>query len=138
MTPQAPRFAALLADPAQTAAMLRILSNPDRLAILCFLAAQEQAVSAIGEALNLRQPALSQQLADLRDNGLVTTRRQSRQVYYAVASPRILAVLDALNAGLAGLAYAAPDIAPAPRPVPVAPRTGEAAHFARVAKMGAD
>lgn len=129
MTADAP-LAALRRDLPAIAVLLRVLANPDRLAILCHLAGQEAAVSEIGAALDLRQPALSQQLGDLRENGLVQTRREARHIYYSLASPQVLDILLALDHALGG-----PD-AGSPSAVPIdKPNTAiEAAQFARVVR----
>lgn len=73
-----------LADAA--AEKLKAYAQPQRLMILSFLLERgEQSVSAIDEATAIGQPALSQQLAELRRSGLVSTRKQARQVYYSLA-----------------------------------------------------
>ncbi len=71
---------------AAAAEKLRAYAQPQRLMILSLLLERdEQPVSAIDEATGIGQPALSQQLAELRKAGLVKTRRQARQVYYSLA-----------------------------------------------------
>ena len=112
-------------DPESMAALLRVMGNANRLSILCLLAERECPVAEIGAALGIRQPALSQQLAHLRDSGFVKTRREARHVHYALADARVRRLLDALNIG----ADATRAEAPPPEP-PRAP--GEAAQFARV------
>ncbi|OYW87131.1 MAG: transcriptional regulator [Sphingobium sp. 32-64-5] len=73
-----------LADAA--AEKLKAYAQPQRLMILSLLLERgEQSVSAIDEATGIGQPALSQQLAELRRSGLVNTRKQARQVYYSLA-----------------------------------------------------
>ncbi len=67
---------------------LKALANENRLIILCMLVDGEKNVSQLEEALNIRQPTLSQQLARLRDEHLVETRRESKQIYYRLASQR--------------------------------------------------
>ncbi len=121
-------FDALSREVASVAAQLRIMSNPDRLAILCYLADKECSVSEIGKALDLGQPALSQQLAELRDRGLVQARRHSRHIYYSVSCDRTLGMLEALNASLTGLPIRPKQQPPVKRPK----YTGEAAQFARL------
>ncbi|WP_443018836.1 ArsR/SmtB family transcription factor [Sphingobium sp. AM] len=65
---------------------LKAFAQPQRLMVLSLLLSQgEQPVSAIDEATGIGQPALSQQLAELRKAELVTTRRQAKQVYYSLA-----------------------------------------------------
>ncbi|MBN8903085.1 MAG: winged helix-turn-helix transcriptional regulator, partial [Rhodospirillales bacterium] len=72
------------ADLARAVAVLRTLANPTRLRIVMHLLQGEAAVSQIEQALGLRQPNLSQQLAELRDAGVVTSRREAKSVIYAL------------------------------------------------------
>ena len=76
--------------------LLKALANPDRLLLLCQLTQGEQTVGALEAALGIRQPSLSQQLGVLRQEGLVATRRDGKQIHYSVASPEALAVLQLL------------------------------------------
>ncbi len=97
---------------AQTvAAVLRTLANEDRLLLLCQLTEGERSVGALEAELDIRQPTLSQQLGVLRTEGLVTTRREGKRIFYAVADPKILALLEKLYS-----LYCtnAPEIAPCP------------------------
>ncbi|WP_295801295.1 metalloregulator ArsR/SmtB family transcription factor [uncultured Microbulbifer sp.] len=80
----------------EASAMLRSLGNQDRLLLLCQLSQEELCVSDIEERLDIRQPSLSQQLGVLRREGLVTTRREGKRVYYRVADQRVLALLQTL------------------------------------------
>jgi DNA-binding transcriptional ArsR family regulator len=84
---------------AQAAAqLLKLLANEKRLVILCFLATRgEMPVSALAEALNLSQSALSQHLAKLRRDGLVQFRRESQTLHYRLADPRAVRVLVVLK-----------------------------------------
>ena len=79
----------------QAGAMLRTLGNEDRL-LLCRLSQGEMTVSELAQALDIRQPTLSQQLGVLREEGLVSTRRAGKQIYYAVADAKALALLHTL------------------------------------------
>lgn len=65
---------------------LKSLANEHRLLILCHLIDRERSVGELEGLLGMRQPALSQQLAKLREEGLVATRRESRTIYYRLAS----------------------------------------------------
>ncbi|GAA5265426.1 ArsR family transcriptional regulator [Acidiphilium sp. MT5] len=65
---------------------LRGIANPHRLMILCHLARGEHSVGTLERELGIRQAHLSQQLARLRQDGLVQTRRDSRTIYYSMAS----------------------------------------------------
>ncbi|MCE4063303.1 metalloregulator ArsR/SmtB family transcription factor [Pandoraea sputorum] len=77
-------------------ALLRALANEDRLLILCQLTQGELSVGELEAQLDIRQPTLSQQLAVLRSEALVTTRRDGKRIYYAVADGAVLAVLACL------------------------------------------
>lgn len=83
----------------QAAALLRSLGNGKRLLALCHLAQSgELGVGALAERVGLSQSALSQHLARLRSEGLVTTRRDMQAIYYRVADPKVVQVLDLLHA----------------------------------------
>jgi ArsR family transcriptional regulator len=64
--------------------------------ILCLLDGQERSVSELEERLGLRQPTLSQQLAKLRAEGLVETRRSGKFIYYRLASAEAREVISVL------------------------------------------
>ncbi len=67
------------------AALLKALANSQRLRILCLLVGGERSVSEINTEVELSQSALSQHLARLREEGLVTTRREAQSIHYALA-----------------------------------------------------
>ncbi|TAL77255.1 MAG: transcriptional regulator [Burkholderiaceae bacterium] len=75
---------------------LKVLANPDRLLLLCQLSQGERCVSELEEALDIRQPTLSQQLGVLRTDGVVSTRREGKYIYYRVADQKLLRVLATL------------------------------------------
>ena len=75
---------------------LRALGNEDRLLLLCQLSQGEKSVSELEELLDLHQPSLSQQLGVLRTEGLVDTRRDGKRIYYSVADPKVLHLLQLL------------------------------------------
>lgn len=93
---------ALKARANDAAELLRLLASPTRLLLLCHIARGECSVSELERDLGLRQPGLSQQLAELRQNHLVKTRRESRSIYYSIADPRVQVMLDALHEALCG------------------------------------
>jgi DNA-binding transcriptional ArsR family regulator len=76
--------------------LLKVLSNPDRLLILCRLSQAEARVGELEETLGIVQPTLSQQLTVLREQALVTTRRDGKNIYYSLASTTALAVIETL------------------------------------------
>jgi len=65
---------------------LKGLANETRLVVLCALAEGEKNVSELEHLLGVRQPTLSQQLARLRADNMVSTRREAKQIYYSLAS----------------------------------------------------
>ncbi|HDR9317946.1 TPA: winged helix-turn-helix transcriptional regulator [Burkholderia vietnamiensis] len=81
---------------ANACTLLKVLANPVRLLLMCRLSQGELSVGALEEQLGIRQPTLSQQLGVLRDNGLVTTRRDGKNIFYSVASTQALAVMTVL------------------------------------------
>jgi DNA-binding transcriptional ArsR family regulator len=75
---------------------LKALAHESRLLILCILAESERSVSELEDLLDLRQPTVSQQLARLRADGLVTTRRDGKTIYYSLASEEARVVIGAI------------------------------------------
>ena len=71
--------------------LMKALSNPDRLLLLCQLTEGEKRVGELEELVGIGQPTLSQQLGVLREEGLVSTRREGKNIYYQIASPQALA-----------------------------------------------
>jgi ArsR family transcriptional regulator len=76
--------------------MLKLLANQDRMLLLCQLSHGECCVSELEEQLAIHQPTLSQQLGVLRSEGLVNTRHQGKNIYYSVADPAALEILNIL------------------------------------------
>ena len=80
----------------QASQLLKSLSHPDRLLLLCQLTQGEYCVSELETLVGVGQPSLSQQLGILRKDELVATRREGKQIYYCIASDDALAVLQLL------------------------------------------
>ena len=80
----------------EAAALLKALANPHRLLLLCHLIDAERTVAELGEITGILQPTLSQQLAVLRNEDLVATRRQGKHIHYRVTAPAVRAVLRTL------------------------------------------
>jgi len=76
--------------------LMKVLSNPDRLLLLCELALGEKRVGELEQLVGIMQPTLSQQLGVLRDEGLVSTRRDGKHIFYRIDSPQTLAVMKVL------------------------------------------
>lgn len=80
------------------ASMLKSIGNEHRLMVLCMLIqAGEMSVGAIHEFVPLSQSALSQHLARMREDGLVTYRRESQTLYYRIASPDVEKIIVTLK-----------------------------------------
>ena len=78
--------------------LLKLLAHPNRLLVACELMEGERSVSQIEASTGVRQPNLSRDLARLRAAGLVTPRRDAKQVFYRLADNRIEALMRALCA----------------------------------------
>lgn len=90
-----------LAEQMQQASMpvsqlLKSLSHPDRLLLLCQLTQGEYCVNELEDLVGIGQPSLSQQLGILRKDELVKTRRKGKQIYYSIDSSDAIAVLRLL------------------------------------------
>ena len=76
--------------------LLKSLANVDRLMLVCQLSQGEKCVGELEAALGIAQPTLSQQLGVLRDNDLVLTRREGKNIYYRMANAKALALVSTL------------------------------------------
>lgn len=81
---------------AKAATLLKLLGNEKRLFILCQLGRGEKSVGELVELVNLSQSALSQHLAKLRQDQLVSTRRVSQTIYYSLSSPEAERIIETL------------------------------------------
>jgi DNA-binding transcriptional ArsR family regulator len=81
----------------RAADLLRSLSHPQRLLVLCALGNQEKSVAELRQELEIDQVPMSQQLMRLRADGLVEARREGTTVHYRIARPEILTVVEALH-----------------------------------------
>jgi DNA-binding transcriptional ArsR family regulator len=94
----APNLAALEEKAAEAARLLRLLANERRLLLLCHLVGEgEITVKALASMVGLSQPALSQHLARLREDGLVATRKEAQAVFYRLADPKAARLLEVLR-----------------------------------------
>ena len=78
------------------AAYLKTLAHEGRLMILCHLGTGEKSVGELEDTLNVRQAAVSQMLARLRDEGLVSTRRDGKTIYYSLSDDKTIQVIGLL------------------------------------------
>jgi DNA-binding transcriptional ArsR family regulator len=86
----------MLGNAKRASEFLKALAHESRLMILCILAEGEKSVSELEALLSLRQPTVSQQLARLRADGLMSTRRDGKTVYYDLASAEARLVIGAI------------------------------------------
>jgi ArsR family transcriptional regulator, virulence genes transcriptional regulator len=91
--------------------LLKAMGNEHRLLVLCHLLDGEKRVGELEKLTGLSQSALSQHLARLRSQRLVSTRRESQAIHYALASFEVDQMIHLLH----GLYCAAPDKAAEPR-----------------------
>ena len=80
-----PELRQLMVKARKASEYLKALAHENRLLILCLLSERERSVTELENLLSLSQPTVSQQLARLRLDGLVDTRRDGRTVYYQLA-----------------------------------------------------
>lgn len=78
----------------EAAKLLKAVSHEGRLMILCYLATGEKSVTELEQLLHARQAAVSQQLARLRLEGLVSTRREGKVIWYRLSDDRALRILE--------------------------------------------
>lgn len=95
--PATPDFSGMEGHAEAAARLLRSLANPHRLMVLCALSAGEMSVGELNAVVPLSQSALSQHLAVLREESLVSTRREGQTVYYSVPDSPALQILEVLH-----------------------------------------
>ena len=90
--------ASLMAEQAKAAAaLMKAVAHEGRLMILCHLVAGERSVSELEELVGARQAAVSQQLARLRLEGLVKSRRDGKAIYYSIGDEKVERLISALH-----------------------------------------
>lgn len=87
---------AMRAAATEACRMMKALSNPDRLLLLCQMAQGEICVSELETRVGIGQPTLSQQLGVLRAQELVNTRRDGKNIYYQISNPQALTIMGVL------------------------------------------
>lgn len=99
MTPPLSTFAiSMLRESASKACgLLKAMANEDRLLILCQLSEGEHNVGELLAQVGIQQPMLSQHLGILREEGLVTTRREGKYIFYALGSNEVIQVMHTLS-----------------------------------------
>lgn len=86
----------LQAQARRASELMKALSHETRLLILCLLTEKEMSVSELEEIIGLSQAAVSQQLARLRLEKLVSTRREGRQIYYQIVDKEVNTIVESL------------------------------------------
>lgn len=89
--------------------LMRTLANRHRLLLLCQLVDGEKSVGELAEALGLRQPTVSQHLAQMRRDDLVRAHRQGQVVRYRLGRPEVGQIMQFLHATFCGPMPAVPD-----------------------------
>ncbi|WP_370279791.1 ArsR/SmtB family transcription factor [Pontibacterium sp.] len=98
LPPMDPATLEMMKENASKAAkLMKALGNESRLLILCYLDGKELSVSELNACLDLSQSALSQHLAVLRKDGLVTTRRESQTIYYSLEGDTAQRIIHTLH-----------------------------------------
>jgi DNA-binding transcriptional ArsR family regulator len=92
-----PDVAALMEQARHASEFLKAFAHEARLVILCLLVEGEKSVGELEQLLNLRQPAVSQQLARLRADDLVAVRREGKNMYYSLARPEVREIISVLH-----------------------------------------
>lgn len=91
-----PELDRLMRNARKASDFLKALSHENRLLLLCLLAERERSVTELENILSLRQPTVSQQLARLRLDDLVTTRRDGKTIYYSLANDDVRRVISVI------------------------------------------
>jgi len=86
----------LLTQAAEVSEILKALSHSNRLLILCFLLEGERSVSEIEEFTSIAQATVSQHLTRLRQEKLIASRRDGRQIYYRIVDSKIATLIETL------------------------------------------
>ncbi|HCE71281.1 ArsR/SmtB family transcription factor [Ruegeria pomeroyi] len=86
----------MASNAARAAGYLKTLAHEGRLMILCHLGAGEKSVGQLENLLDIRQAAVSQMLARLREEGLVSTRREGKTVFYSLSDSNTEQVIGLL------------------------------------------
>lgn len=83
--------------------LLKLVGNTNRLAIVCYLMETHASVSQLEDELGIRQPTLSQQLAELREAGVIEGQRDGKAIVYRVIEPKVEAIIHTLRQMFSGL-----------------------------------
>ncbi|MDH3639808.1 MAG: metalloregulator ArsR/SmtB family transcription factor [Gammaproteobacteria bacterium] len=81
----------------EVATLLKTIAHEVRLMVLCLLVKGERSVSELNQEIAVSQSALSQHLAVLRRENLVSTRRQAQVIYYSLPDENIMRIMEVLH-----------------------------------------
>lgn len=81
--------AEMIENAGEAADFLKKFAHPSRLMIVCALVDGERSVRDLEDTLGIRQPGLSQQIAELRDAGFIVGRKESKSMFYRLANGRV-------------------------------------------------
>lgn len=93
----APDTAEMVDHAREAAEFLKKLAHPSRLMIVCALVDGERSVRDLEDTLGIRQPGLSQQIAELREAGFISGRKESKNMFYRLADGRITELISLLH-----------------------------------------
>ncbi len=93
----APDTAEMVASAADAADFLKKFAHPSRLMIVCALVDGERSVRDLEDTLGIRQPGLSQQIAELREAGFIIGRKESKNRFYRLADGRIAEFISLMH-----------------------------------------
>lgn len=92
------KFEKFVGKTTEASEMLKLLANEKRLLILCKLAeSEETSVTELSKFVKLSQSALSQHLAKMRENNIITTRREAQNIYYRIRNPDVAKIMETLR-----------------------------------------
>jgi len=94
--PKRIQLSAMQASADQASALMKVMANRDRLMLLCQLSQGEKCVKQLEEILDIHQPTLSQQLTVLRNEKLVVTRKEGKNIFYQLDSEIAMNVINLL------------------------------------------
>lgn len=78
----------------EAAMAMQAMAHPLRIKVLCLLSSGEVSVQEIVEAVGTTQGNVSQHLAILRANGMVTSRNEGTRIYYRIDDPRVVKLIS--------------------------------------------
>lgn len=96
LTALSPETQALRERADEATRFLKLLANQDRLMVVCALVDGEKSVRELEDALGIRQPGLSQQLAGLREAGLIQGRKEGKHIFYHLSDLRAAEVVGTM------------------------------------------